>query len=128
MPRPKGTGKGLNKPITIRLPPEEEAFYRRKANENGMSLSAYLSKMMVAGVAAESVQDVESRLKAVIASIPDFVQSGGVQSLPESVRLSIYTSEYMLTAIVEARSPQELYAAQDKAKAKIAKEKEKGNV
>lgn len=128
MPRPKGTGKGLNKPITIRLPPEEEAFYRRKANEHGVSLSAYLCKMLVAGVAAENVQDVETRLRAVIASIPDSLQGGGVQSLPENVRMSIYTSEYMLTAIVEARSPAELYAAQDKAKARIAKEKEKGNV
>lgn len=128
MPRPKGTGKGLNKPITIRLPPEEEVFYRRKANEHGVSLSAYLSKMLVAGVAAENVQDVEARLRSVIASIPASLQGGGIQALPENVRLSIYTSEYMLTAIVEARNPQELYAAQDKAKARIAKEKEKANV
>lgn len=123
MPKSKGSGKGLNKPITIRLPPEEEMFYRRKANENGMSLSAYLAKMLVAGVSAENVQDVEIRLRSVIASIPASLQGGGLQPLPENVRMSIYTSEYMLSAIVEARSPSDLYAAQDKAKARITKER-----
>ena len=38
MPRPKGTGKGRAKPATIRLPDDEDAFYRRKANEAGLSL------------------------------------------------------------------------------------------
>lgn len=127
MPRPKGSGKGLNKPITIRLPPDEEAYYRRRANEHGVSLSAFLTKMMVAGVAAENIQDVEDRLKAVVASIPAAVCSSDSLKIPENVLQSIYTSEFLLTAIVEAKDIQQLYAAQNKATARIKKEREASN-
>lgn len=123
MPKQKGSGKGLNKPITIRLPPDEEAFYRRKANEHGISLSAYLTKIMVAGVVAENILDVEERLKEVVASIPSNVSKVEPTSIPENVLMSIYTSEYLLTAIVEARSIQSVYEAQNKAKERIKKEK-----
>lgn len=128
MPRPKGGGKGRDKPITIRLPEDEDVFYRRKANEAGLSLNGYLTKLLVEGAVAEKVHEFAEMMDQKISALTSVGSGGAVQTLPESVRMSIYTSEYMLTAIVEARNVQELYAAQDKAKARIAKEKEKGNV
>lgn len=122
MARPKGSGKGLSKPVSIRLPAEEEAFYRSQANKHGMSLSAFLTRTLLMGVVAENVQDVEQRLKAVVASISDTRPASSAAALPEDVLLSIYTSEYLLTAIVEARDVQQLYAAQDKARARLKRE------
>lgn len=120
MPRPKGTGKGSTKPISIRLPPDEEAFYRRKANEHGVSLSAFLAKMLVAGVVAENIQDVEERMRLLIDSITK--QPGRERgSISDDLALSIITCEALLTSIVEAQDTQVLYSAQEAARARMKK-------
>lgn len=118
MPRLKGSGKGLNKPITVRLPPDEEAFYRGRAQQNGMSLSAFLTKTLVAGAIAENMQEFEQRIQALIAKIP--TESHGERGLiSPSIVLSVLTCEALLTAIVEAQDPQVLYRAQDAAREKV---------
>jgi hypothetical protein len=120
MPRPKGTGKGSTKPISIRLPPDEEAFYRRKANEHGVSLSAFLAKMLVAGVVAENIQDVEERMRLLIDSITK--QPGRERgAISDDLALSIITCEALLTSIVEAQDTQVLYSAQEAARARMKK-------
>lgn len=122
MARPRGTGKGLNKPITIRLPPDEEAFYRRRASEHGISLSAFLTKTLVAGVIADNMLEFEERIAALMAKIPASLPSSG-ERVPDEIALSVFTSEALLTAIVERQDPQILYAAQDAAKAHMRRRK-----
>ncbi len=121
MPRQKGSGKGTSDRVNFRLGEEEGAFYRSKANENGMSLSAYARELMSNGLVSERAQDIELRLRGLLHEI----QAGGGGTsrvdFPDEVMLSIFTSEYLLTAIVEARDVQQLYEAQDKAAKKLKK-------
>jgi hypothetical protein len=124
MAKTKGTGKGPSGVVGIRLPEEEKAFYQRKANESGLSLSAYLSQLLVKGVISENVMDIEDRLRSLIHEIALQSPVGGSGRLPDNALLSLFTCENLLTAIVEARDPQQLYAARDKAKAKLKRDKE----
>ena len=48
--------------------------------------------------------------------------SGGLMPKP-TMGFSVFTAEYMLAAIVEARDVQQLYEAQNKAKAKLKRVK-----
>lgn len=120
MPRLKGTGKGQTERFNIRLDESAAHFYRTKANEHGVSISEYLRQTLVQGVIAENVHEIEQRLRRLIDSA-----HATSTSLPDEVLLSILMSEYMLTAIVQSRDTQQLYEAQDKAKAKLAQIKEK---
>lgn len=120
MPRPKGGGKGRAKPATIRLPDDEDAFYRRKANEAGLSLNAYLTKLLVEGAVAEKVHEFEERMDAKIAELAA-VRPGGGGGIPDELMLSIITSEALLASVVSAQDPQLLYQAQDAAKTKFRK-------
>lgn len=124
MAKTKGTGKGASGVVGIRLPEEEKAFYQRKANEGGISLSAYLSQLLIKGVISENVMDIEDRLRQLIHEIAPQSPVGEGGRFPDNALLSLFTCENLLTAIVEARDPQQLYAAQDKAKAKLKREKE----
>lgn len=119
MPRRKGTGKGPSDRINIRLDKEVSDFYRAKANEHGVSVSNYLRDLLQQGVIAENVHEIEQRLKRLIAEINAGGGAGGDAAIPDDVLLSIFTSEALLAAIVEARDTQQLYDAQDKAKARL---------
>jgi hypothetical protein len=123
MARPKGGGKGATKPITMRLPPEEENFYRSKANKHGISLSEFLRRTLYEGVIAENVQDAEARMQALIATIPANARAAK-DGLSDDLALSLLTCEAMLSAIVQAQSIQVFYSSQDAAKAKLARIKE----
>lgn len=120
MPKIKNPGAKQNNPISLRLPPEEAAFYRRKASQNGVSLSAYLSKILVAGVVAENVQDVEDRLRSLIDTLPEKLPKTG-SGLSDDLSLSLFTCEALLTSIVQTQDLQTLYAAQDVARTKLRK-------
>jgi hypothetical protein len=117
---PKGQGKGETDRFNIRLDKDTAAFYRRRAKEAGITVSDLLRKTLHEGVVAENVQDVEDRIKALIASIPTSVTSGG-DGVTEEIALSIITSEALLSAIVEAQDPQALYRAQNAARVKLRK-------
>ena len=123
MARPKGGGKGATKPITMRLPPEEENFYRSKANKHGISLSEFLRRTLYEGMIAESILDAEARMQALIATIP-VNACAAKDGLSDDLALSLLTCEAMLSAIVQAQSIQVFYSSQDAAKAKLARIKE----
>ncbi|WP_242548439.1 hypothetical protein [Chromobacterium haemolyticum] len=113
--------------VTMRLDKETALYYRRRANERGVSLSDFLRNMIVQGMIAETALDVEQRMRALIAEMQISAGGGGSAKLPENALLSIYTSEQLLTKIVEARNVQDLYEAQDKAKARLKREKGEAN-
>lgn len=123
MPRAKGTGKGPTERFNIRLDGDTASFYRTKANEHGISISEYLRQTLVQGVIAENVQDIEQRLRRLLDEIRTGGQGGGKVDIPEELLLSVFTAEHMLAAIVEAKDVQQLYDAQDKAKAKLKRMK-----
>lgn len=124
MPRPKGTGKGRNPPITIRLPEDEEVFYRSKANQAGLSLNGYLTKLLVEGAVAGKVYEFEERMSALIASIPQSIPTAGgttTSLISDNMQLSILTCEAMLSGILAKNDNQALYSAQEAAKNKFKK-------
>src|SRR5260364_157663 len=49
VPRPKGIGKGKTMPFSLRLDEELASFYRRKANEHGISVSEFLTNACARG-------------------------------------------------------------------------------
>ena len=120
MPRAKGTGKGPNQPITVRLPPDEFAWYAAQANMHGISMNAHLSKLLVEGAIAGKVQEFEERMSRLIAQIPESVKSGGA-SIPDHFLLSMLTCEAILSDIAASQDKQVLYRAQDAAKQRLAK-------
>ncbi len=122
MPRLRGTGKGVADRFTVRLDAEIAAYYRTKSNENGISISEYLRQTLVQGVIAENVQEIERRLQQLISKING--NSNSPASIPDNIALSILTSEEMLRAIIEQRDIQQLYAAQDRAKARLKRDQE----
>lgn len=100
-------------------------FYRTKAKEHGVSVSEYLRQTLVHGVIAENVQEIEQRLRNVVDEIRHSRGQGDVSTpLPEELLLSVFTSEAMQKAVVEARDIQKFYEAQDSAKAKLQKIRE----
>ena len=105
--------------VTMRLDKDTALYYRRRAQERGMSLSDFLRNMIVQGMIAENALDIEQRMRAMIGEMQIQTSGDGQACLPDSVLLSLFTSEALLTAIVEARNVQDLYAAQDRAKAKL---------
>lgn len=122
MPKQKSQTSALGKPITIRLPPDEEAYYRKQAAAHRMPLNAFITKTLVQGVTAENMLEFEERIERLVGSIPSDLRGlgGGV---PDDLALSLFTCEALLTAIVEAQDSQTLYAAQDAAKARMRKRK-----
>ncbi len=116
MPRTKGTGKGETERFNIRLDEDTARFYRTKANEHGVSISEYFRQTLVQGVISENVQDIEYRMRRLIDEIRTYSQTDCNVDIPDELLLSVFTSEYMLAAIVESKDIQKLYEAQDKAK------------
>lgn len=116
-------GKGASGRFQVRFDADEKVFISRKAKEHGKSVSTYLREKMVVGILAENVESIEQRLSAFLEKIEKLALPDQQQKIPENILQSIYTSEELLTAIVEARDPQQLYDAQDRAKARIKREK-----
>lgn len=100
--------------FNIRLDPETADYYRRQAQARRMSVSAYLRRTLIEGVITENVNEIEQRLQNIVSTI-----SSTQNLLSDELALSILISEMLLTAIVEARDPQQLYEAQDRAKQKL---------
>lgn len=119
MPRQKGTGKGSTERINIRLDEETAAFYRTKANEHGVSISEFLRQTLVQGIVAESVQEIENRLKSTVEALNAKTPDQSKSHFSDKILLSILSSEALLSAIVQAKDIQQLYKAQDSAKQKL---------
>lgn len=127
MARNKGGGKGPSDRFNIRLDEDTARFYRSKANEHGIAISEFLRQTLVQGIIAENVHDIEHRLMRVASEIQSGGQGGFGNSVPDELLLSVFTNEALLQAIVEARDPQQLYEAQDRAKARLKRFKEGSN-
>ncbi len=127
MPRPKSSSKGPTRPVAVRLEPDVEQFYKRKANEHGIALSEYLRQTLVQGVIAENVDEIEHRLRRLVDEIHAGRQTGARTAIPDELLLSVFMSEQLLSAIVEARDIQKLYEAQDAARARLRELKGEGN-
>ena len=63
MPRPKGIGKGPTQQFSVRLDKETAAFYRKQANVHGMNIAEFFRYLLVQGVIAENVREIETRLQ-----------------------------------------------------------------
>lgn len=120
MPRATGIGKGRNKPITIRLPPEEFDWYKSQANIHGVAMNTFLAKTLVDGAIAGKVQEFEERMEKLIALIPQSVACD-TATLPDQFMLSMLTCEAILSEIAAAQDKQVLYRAQDAAKRQLVK-------
>lgn len=121
MARPRGFGKGPTGRFNIRLDDDTAAFYRKQASLHGTTLSEFLRHLLIQGMIAESVTDIEERLGALIRqSAAISAQSKGAE-IPDDMLLSVFTSEALLAAIVEARDVQALYTAQRLAKARLGR-------
>jgi hypothetical protein len=127
MPKKPANGEDGSKFIGLRLDRDTAAYYSKRAKERGTTLSEFLRTMIVQGMIAETALDVEQRMRVMLAEMQIQTGGGGSAKLPENALMSIYTSEQLLTKIVEARNPQDLYDAQDRAKAKIKREKGEAN-
>lgn len=127
MPKPtKDTADG-SKFVGLRLDRDTAAYYSKRAKERGTTLSDFLRNMIVQGMIAETALDVEQRMRDMIGELQVRAGGGGTAQLPENALLSIYTTEQLLTKIVEQRNVQDLYDAQDKARAKLKREKGQAN-
>lgn len=125
MPKLKQSSQGLTQIIPVRMDRDTISYYRQRANEKGVSLSEFLRQNIVQGMIAESAADIEQRLQAMSAELTEKASGVGTLAIPESVLLSVYTCENILTKIIEARNIQELYDAQNRARDRLRTEKEK---
>lgn len=120
MPKNQNSGDEGSKFIGLRLDRETAAFYSKRAKENGTTLSEFLRNMIVQGIISETAQEIEQRLRGLVDEIRLGGQTGGRAGISDELLLSVFTSENLLAAIVEARDIQKLYEAQDAAKARLA--------
>jgi len=122
MPRPRGFGKGETGRANIRLDPDTLDFYKRRANEQGVSLSEYLRQLLTHGVTCETVSSIEAKLGQAgdeIAAKVSGAQAAG--SMPILLQRALLETHAMLTKIVEAQDIQSVYDSQEIAKAKLAR-------
>ncbi|WP_186035706.1 plasmid mobilization protein [Burkholderia gladioli] len=126
MPRLKTPGKGASKPISFKLDPESERFYRRKAQESGLSLSDYIRKQLAQGVITENVSLIEQRLKGLIDLLAGQASAAGGSGnsrtmLPAEIVRATFFSQEVLKAIASNQNKQTYYAAQEAAEAETKK-------
>lgn len=107
---------GRTMPTTVRLGLDELAHHKRQANANGRPLATHLALLIKEGAIAETVMEIEQRLRA------NLLESGSARStvLPDDAQLSLFTTEALLTAIVQQRDVQELQRAQESARQRLA--------
>lgn len=124
----KQTTPGSSDVVSVRFSHETSSFYRKRAQEAGVSLSTYIQKTLTAGVMAESVQTVNQRMNSVADKINMTVEALREPGLPDEAWKSLFMIESLLTVIVESRNPQDLYDAQEKANKRVQQMKAlKGN-
>lgn len=111
--------KGETERFNIRLDVNTASYYKKKANEHGVSLSEYLRQLLVQGVITETVEEIEVRLKDIVAQIIPQPHT----RMPDEISFTIFNIEALLTTIVQAKSIQHVYEAQDKAKEKMSQMK-----
>lgn len=120
MPKIRNSDDSGSKFIGLRLDRDTAEFYSKRAKAAGTTLSGFLRNMIVQGMIAESAYEIEQRMRRLLDEIHAGGQTGDRAGIPDELLLSVFMSEYLLTAIIEARDIQKLYEAQDAAKARLA--------
>ena len=119
------------KVVKLCLEPEVDAFYRKRAKESGLSLSAYLRQLLLQGTVAITAEEIEEKIKNILPENLAMMDknSGG---LSEKAFMNIFYSvcicEGILTAMLEERDVNTLYKIQEAAKKKAKKLQEAGEV
>lgn len=111
-------------PTTIRLEPDVRAFYQREAKKRGIPISDLYRQLLTQGVLSETTTEIFQRCEDMVARVQGASDGGGGTRefvFPDEVLLSIFTTEFLIRAIVEARNIQEVNAAHDKAVIKLSK-------
>ncbi len=125
MPRSSHASKGKSDRITLRFDQQTNDFYRRKANEAGVSVSEYCRQKLVRGIVNDNVEQLEKRLAALLTATPNLAQNSSVTSSPtgrdfsdflpiDLVRATFFCRE-ILSAIAKDRNAQFVFEAQDRA-------------
>ncbi|WP_186038968.1 hypothetical protein, partial [Burkholderia gladioli] len=101
---------------SFKLDPESERFYRRKAQESGLSLSDYIRKQLAQGVITENVSLIEQRLKGLIDLLAGQASAAGAQGnarpmLPAELVRAMFFSREVLKAIAAKQNQQIFYDA-----------------
>ncbi|NTX19004.1 hypothetical protein [Burkholderia cepacia] len=125
MPRSSHASKGKSDRITLRFDKPTNDFYRRKANEAGIPVAEFCRQILVRGIVSENVEQIEKRLNALLATIPNSAQSsnggppptGGnsVAELPLDLVRAVFFCREVLKTIVSDRDVQAFHRAQETA-------------
>ncbi|CAM2163417.1 Mobilization protein [Burkholderia cepacia] len=131
MPRSSHASKGKSDRITLRFDKPTNDFYRRKANEAGIPVAEFCRQILVRGIVSENVEQIEKRLNALLATIPNSAQTsnggppptGGsfAAELPLDLVRAVFFCREVLTTIVSDRNIQFVHQAQDRAEAATKK-------
>jgi len=131
MPRSSHASKGKSDRITLRFDRPTDQFYRRKANEAGIPVAEFLRQILVRGIVNDNVEQLEKRLNALLAVMPNPAQTsksgspgaGGISSgeLPPDLVRAVFLCREVLTTIISDRNVQLFHQAQDRAEAATKK-------
>jgi len=120
------TGKpiGVKTPrITVRLDTETTLYYRKRAKENGVTLSEFLRRLIVNGMLSDTAIQSEKNMYAMLREMREISEVNPQATLPDSLLLSIFFCEHILAEIMGGKSIQSVYDAQNKAKERLFKER-----
>ncbi|QKM57673.1 hypothetical protein [Burkholderia glumae] len=125
MPRSSLARKGGSKFVGFKLDEVSDRFYRRKAQEAGLTLSDYIRKLLMQGVVNDNIQSLEQRIQALTAHLHAnpvaAAPPGDTVSANTEVVTAIFLCREILSATMHDRDPQSLYKAQERARVNAEK-------
>lgn len=119
MVRKNHTRNDATEVVSIRFEKDLRQFIRQRANAAGLSQAEFLRQTLVAGMTAESLQKIIAQLESMTDRNDAPSARPGTTAIPDEVLKSVFLSEALLTTIVESRSPDDFYAAQETANKRL---------
>lgn len=119
MVRRNHTRNDATEVVSIRFEKDLRQFIRQRANAAGLSQAEFLRQTLVAGMTAESLQKIIAQLESMTDRNDAPSARPGTTAIPDEVLKSVFLSEALLTTIVESRSPDDFYAAQETANKRL---------
>ena len=119
MVRRNHTRNDATEVVSIRFEKDLRQFIRQRANAAGLSQAEFLRQTLVAGMTAESLQKIIAQLESMTDRNDAPSATSGTTAIPDEVLKSVFLSEALLTTIVESRSPDDFYAAQETANKRL---------
>lgn len=105
--------------VTLRLDREADAFFRSQANRHGKSLSDYLKSLLMEGLVAMRIEEVEERLTALIEKVPASQPGQSGAGFSSEGLLALFTIEAALEEILRQRDPAAWIKVLDKARRRM---------